>query len=168
MIILNLRAVFTQNGSVKKIFSRDEFQSLGEEERLQMGLRAFTIKNQFFQEIQPEGDGFLKIQNLSVSVGKRELIRDVSVCVNFGDIKNRHPRTLSGGQKQRLVIASVSVSGKQIMLFDEPTSGLDYKNMLRVSELIQGISKRAVVFVVSHDREFIQMIANKEIRLLTV
>ncbi len=43
-----------------------------------------------------------------------------------------------------------------MLYFDEPTSGLDYDSMIRVSELIKELSGGgAIIFLVSHDFEFI-------------
>lgn len=42
------------------------------------------------------------------------------------------------------------------MIFDEPTSGLDYRHMLEVSTLLKELGQSGhIVFVVSHDIEFI-------------
>lgn len=71
------------------------------------------------------------------------------------EYKDVHPNTLSGGQKQRLVVATSVISNKKIICFDEPTSGLDYDSMIRVANLIIELSKKSIVFVVTHDYEFI-------------
>lgn len=67
-----------------------------------------------------------------------------------------HPMSLSGGQKQRLAIVVSQLMDKELIIFDEPTSGLDYNNMLKVSNLVKQLAKMGkVIFIVSHDREFI-------------
>ncbi|GAA0785741.1 ABC transporter ATP-binding protein [Hathewaya limosa] len=81
------------------------------------------------------------------------------------DFKNKHPMSLSGGQKQRLAIAVATLSHKEIIIFDEPTSGLDYKNMCRVSEIIQDLSKNHIIFVVTHDEELLEMTCNRKMVL---
>ena len=56
--------------------------------------------------------------------------------------------------------------GKEILLFDEPTSGLDYGSMIRVRDLfydLAGLNK--LIFVVSHDYEFIGSVCSRIIRL---
>ena len=48
------------------------------------------------------------------------------------------------------------VKDSPVIYFDEPTSGLDYDSMVRVSKLMEQLSDAGVIiFVVSHDFEFI-------------
>ena len=77
-----------------------------------------------------------------------------------------HPASLSGGQKQRVTIAAALVKGSPILCFDEPTSGLDYDSMVRVSGLIRELAEEgAMVFVVSHDFEFILRTCSRQLSL---
>ena len=63
---------------------------------------------------------------------------------------------MSGGQKQRVTIGAAIVKDSPVIYFDEPTSGLDYDSMVRVSRLIEQLSEAGIIiFVVSHDFEFI-------------
>ncbi len=74
----------------------------------------------------------------------------------LSEYKDKHPASLSGGQKQRVTIGASIIKNSEILLFDEPTSGLDYDSMIRVSELIRELSNSgAIIFLVSHDFEFI-------------
>ena len=50
------------------------------------------------------------------------------------------------------------------MVFDEPTSGLDYDSMEQVSKLIQNLAKDKVIFVVTHDYEFVCQTCSRLIR----
>ena len=55
-----------------------------------------------------------------------------------------------------VTIGAAIVKDSPVIYFDEPTSGLDYDSMVRVSNLIEQLSNSGViVFVVSHDFEFI-------------
>jgi energy-coupling factor transport system ATP-binding protein len=77
-------------------------------------------------------------------------------ALELSEYKERHPASLSGGQKQRVTIGAAIVKGSPIIYFDEPTSGLDYDSMVRVSKLIETLAESGIiVFVVSHDFEFI-------------
>jgi len=82
------------------------------------------------------------------------------------DYRERHPASLSGGQKQRVTIGAAIVKGSPVIYFDEPTSGLDYDSMVRVSKLIEQLSSSGViVFVVSHDFEFIVRTCTEVVQL---
>lgn len=79
-------------------------------------------------------------------------------------VRKRHPNTLSGGQKQRVAVAVSMICGKEVVVFDEPTSGLDYDSMEQVSKLIQDLAKNKVIFVVTHDYEFVCQTCSRLIR----
>ena len=84
-----------------------------------------------------------------------QLVQETLSQLNLAQVQTQHPNTLSGGQKQRLAVAVSMVCGKKVLVFDEPTSGLDLDNMQRISNLIQALSRQAIVFVVTHDYEFL-------------
>ena len=77
-----------------------------------------------------------------------------------------HPASLSGGQKQRVTIGAAIVKDSPVIYFDEPTSGLDYDSMVRVSRLIEQLASAGVIiFVVSHDFEFITRTCSEVLQL---
>lgn len=86
---------------------------------------------------------------------KPELIEKTLERLGLLTVQKRHPNTLSGGQKQRVAVAVSMICGKEVIVFDEPTSGLDYDSMEQVSNLIRELSKQKVIFVVTHDYEFV-------------
>ena len=85
-----------------------------------------------------------------------EKVTETLEALALGAYRKSHPAALSGGQKQRVTIGAAIVKGSPVIYFDEPTSGLDYDSMVRVSGLIEQLAQDGViVFVVSHDFEFI-------------
>ena len=86
--------------------------------------------------------------------------------VGLGNRGASYPNQLSGGQQQRVAIARAIATDPKIIYFDEPTSGLDYDSMVRVSRLIEQLSASGViVFVVSHDFEFIVRTCTEVVQL---
>ncbi len=86
----------------------------------------------------------------------RTLLDDTLDRLALSEYRDRHPASLSEGQKQRVTIGASIMKNSKILYFDEPTSGLDHDSMVRVSEMIKDLSdKGAVIFLVSHDLEFI-------------
>ncbi|MDD2980541.1 MAG: energy-coupling factor ABC transporter ATP-binding protein [Hespellia sp.] len=82
------------------------------------------------------------------------------------EYRTDHPNTLSGGQKQRVAVAVSMICEKEILIFDEPTSGLDYESMIRVSKLLKTLSEMGkVIFVVTHDYEFLTTACTRIIHL---
>ena len=94
-----------------------------------------------------------------------ELVADTLTELGLYTYKDRHPATLSGGQKQKVAVAVSMTCHKKLLMFDEPTSGLDYQSMLQVTELIQHVAKHAIVFIVSHDSEFLNLVCTKVYKL---
>lgn len=95
-----------------------------------------------------------------------ERIREVLTSLDLWEWKDRHPMALSGEQKQRLAIAAAVLSRRPVLIFDESNSGLDYRSMCRVSALIRRLAESGrIIIVVSHDREFMCLTCDCEIRL---
>lgn len=85
-----------------------------------------------------------------------EKVTETLEALALGAYRKSHPAALSGGQKQRVTDRGRHCKGQSCDYFDEPTSGLDYDSMVRVSGLIEQLAQAgAIVFVVSHDFEFI-------------
>lgn len=93
-----------------------------------------------------------------------ELINQTLADLDIAAFRERHPNTLSGGQKQRLAVAVSMICGKELLVFDEPTSGLDFDSMEQVAKLMRKIAAKKIVFVVSHDYEFISLVCSRIIR----
>ena len=87
-------------------------------------------------------------------------------ALELSEYRECHPASLSGGQKQRVTIGAAIVKDSPVIYFDEPTSGLDYDSMVRVSHLIEQLAATGVIiFVVSHDFEFITRTCSEVLQL---
>ena len=103
----------------------------------------------------------LGIKNIEISY-----VEDILRKLDLYELKDRHPMSLSGGQKQRVAIASVLCKNSKLLFFDEPTSGMDYYNMMNISNLInKSKNDKKIIFIVSHDQEFLNSIADYVIHL---
>lgn len=60
-------------------------------------------------------------------------------------------RSLSGGERRRLGIARVLLSHSEILIFDEVTAGLDHVNKMAVLGVIERLSDRYAIVVISHE-----------------
>ena len=58
---------------------------------------------------------------------------------------------LSQGQKQRLCILRSILNNPTILILDEPSSNIDYKNVLILKKIINFLSKKITIIIVSHD-----------------
>ncbi len=90
-----------------------------------------------------------------------EILREVDL-EGYG---SRKPNELSGGQKQRVAIARALVKNPEIIMADEPTGALDSNTGKQVFDTLKKLSQEKLVIIVSHDREFSELYADRIIEL---
>jgi ATP-binding cassette subfamily F protein uup len=76
---------------------------------------------------------------------------------------SRHTEKLSGGWRKRLAIVRELAREPELLLLDEPTNHLDVEGILWLEKLIK--TAPFATLVVSHDRRFLESIANRIIEL---
>jgi ABC transport system ATP-binding/permease protein len=70
---------------------------------------------------------------------------------------NSPVRTLSGGERNRLFLARLFARPANVLVLDEPTNDLDIDTLELLEELLQAFD--GTVFLVSHDRAFLNNVA---------
>ena len=112
-------------------------------------LEALHLENEILEELKQAGSGKLEQE-----------LRGILGCFLFSDEDQfKKIKVLSGGEKSRVALAKTLISEANFLLLDEPTNHLDF-----ISEniLIQALQQYQGSFVVvSHNRYFINQIANK-------
>jgi ATP-binding cassette subfamily F protein 3 len=112
-------------------------------------LEALNVENEILDELKQAGSGKLEQE-----------LRGILGCFLFTDEDQfKKIKVLSGGEKSRVALAKTLISEANFLLLDEPTNHLDF-----ISEniLIQALQQYLGSFVVvSHNRYFINQVANK-------
>ena len=67
--------------------------------------------------------------------------------------------TLSGGLRRRVMIAQAIVQEPDLLLLDEPTNHMDIKSILDLEKMLKEF--HGTLVLISHDRSFVEGIANK-------
>ena len=73
------------------------------------------------------------------------------------------PGALSGGQRRRLALARLLLQDADLLLLDEPTNHLDLEAIEWLEEFLKG--SRAGMLIVSHDRRFLEHVADDILEL---
>ena len=71
--------------------------------------------------------------------------------------------SLSGGQQQRLCIARTVAIKPEVILFDEPCSALDPISTAKVEELIDELSARYTIAIVTHNMQQAARVSKKTV-----
>lgn len=95
----------------------------------------------------------------TVKLGNRE-VNARAYCSRFnitGQDQQKKIDVLSGGERNRAHLALMLKSGANVLLLDEPTNDLDVNTMRALEDALENFA--GTVFVISHDRWFLDRIA---------
>ena len=76
---------------------------------------------------------------------------------------NQKIKELSGGQRKRVGLAQVLIQEPDLLMLDEPTNHLDISSVQWLEDFLR--SYKGAVFVISHDRYFLDRITNRTFEL---
>jgi phosphate transport system ATP-binding protein len=80
-------------------------------------------------------------------------LRGAALWNEVKDKLNASGLSLSGGQQQRLCIARTVAIHPEVILFDEPCSALDPISTAKIEELIDDLSERYTIVIVTHNMQ---------------
>ena len=93
-------------------------------------------------------------------------VPDALRLVGLADKLGSYPDQLSGGEQQRLSVARAFVNHPPLLLADEPTGNLDPATSIGIMQLLYRINRTGTtVVVVTHDREMVDKMRRRVIRL---
>lgn len=88
-------------------------------------------------------------------------LRDAAIWDEVKDRLKKSALGLSGGQQQRLCIARALAVNPEVLLMDEPTSALDPISTLKIEDLVQDLTKRYTIIIVTHNMQQAARISDK-------
>lgn len=86
--------------------------------------------------------------------------------LRLSTLAQANPFTLSGGEKRRLSVATILAARPSVLVLDEPTFGQDSRTWRElVALLAELLDEGSAVVAVTHDRDFIDALADHELVL---
>ncbi len=82
--------------------------------------------------------------------------RSLTMAALWDEVKDHLSQSgmsLSGGQQQRLCIARALAVAPEVLLMDEPCSALDPMSTAKIEELIEDLSEKYTIAVVTHNMQ---------------
>ncbi len=117
-------------------------------------LRAKLEDNATIQEVIGQGQDYVMIN------GSRKHIATYLEEFLFDPARFRSPvASLSGGERNRLLLARLFSQPANVLVMDEPTNDLDMDTLELLEELLANFP--GTVFLVSHDREFLDNVVTQ-------
>ncbi len=129
----------------------------GEIHRLHPLKIGYIKQNDF--ELNESCDLLTYFLNLYPLLGEKTIRNHLGKFGFTGDDVFKNVNVLSGGETMRLILAKVVLNNYDVLILDEPTNHLD---LITKESLINALKQyNACLIFVSHDRYFINSIANK-------
>ena len=164
--------VIGPNGAGKTTLLRvlsGEMESDKGEVHRRRGLRVAAVEQD--DDFDPTSS-VIEVANHGAALDPRETEdetdRQVRVAIALDQLGFRSPDQLvgelSGGWRKRLAIAAALASNPDVLLLDEPTNHLDLDGILWLETML--LSSRLLAYVViSHDRAFLDRVANRVVEV---
>lgn len=123
-------------------------------------------EKQFFtHSVQEELSFVLKSKGLELEYINKK-VDNLLQTFQLEHLRESFPLKLSQGEKQRLAIAGILVNDIEYLILDEPTTGLDMKRKYILTDKLKELNKKNIgMLIISHDNEFIKLLADRKIKL---
>lgn len=117
-----------------------------------------------YQEVLLQYDRLLESLNDKNAYAIESEVRTVLHGFRFFEDDYETPvQELSGGQKTRLALAQILLMDYDLLILDEPTNHLDMQMLAWLEQYL--VNYKGALLIVSHDRYFLDKVANQVIEL---
>jgi len=113
----------------------------------------------YLDEEQTVLEYFAELHNITNGAARSQLAK----VLFFNEDVNKKIKFLSGGEKSRLKLCSLTFEGVNFLILDEPTNHLDIDSREVLEETLSEFD--GTILFVSHDRYFINKVADKIIAI---
>ena len=107
--------------------------------------------------------GLLSGFKLKITKENKAKIDEIIEMVGVGDFRNKSIGELSGGQLQRTLLGRALISQPKVLVLDEPLSYVDKNFEHQIYSMIEELSKRTTIILVSHEMSVIAGMANRHL-----
>jgi energy-coupling factor transport system ATP-binding protein len=96
----------------------------------------------------------------------RSIVDDLLTRLRLTALAQANPYTLSGGEQRRLSVATALAAAPRVLVLDEPTFGQDRRTWLELVDLLAKLrDEGTAVVAVTHDADFVEVLADRRLRL---
>lgn len=93
-----------------------------------------------------------------------ERVNDCLDLLKLQNFRNRQPYHLSGGEKKKVAIACVLAMNPEVLILDEPMNGLDPRSERWLVSFLNGLNRAGKTLIIStHNLELVQEISKRAI-----
>jgi energy-coupling factor transport system ATP-binding protein len=111
----------------------------------------------------------LLVGPLRAGIPERQARATASVLLerlHLAQVADANPFTLSGGEQRRLSVGTALATAPAVVILDEPTFGQDLRTWREMLVLLAALRQEGrALCIVSHDREFTRLLADRTLRL---
>lgn len=144
----------------------EAFQDV-QEIKIQMEQLEMTFDNLTGEELQLAIKKYSYLHDsyqIAGGYNTKEKLNKILQGLNISDeMEKREFNTLSGGEKTRVILGKILLEEPDLLLLDEPSNHLDIKSVEWLEEYLKVYE--GTIIMVSHDRYFLDRVANKIIEL---
>ncbi len=113
------------------------------------------------QELRELNDGetILNAVSRGVKISESEAVKELAIAGFTYQRVHSKVGELSGGQKARLMFLKIKLGAPNLIILDEPTNHIDVQGIEMLEQDL--LDSNATIILVSHDRRFLQNVANR-------